>query len=240
MEEIYYVYHIFRPEDEGQYDKGYIGITHNYKTRESRHFLDLKKGIHCNLILQRAYHKYGNLKFKVIAIASKEHAQYIEFQARPRPQMGWNICTGGSQPNLGKKMSQETVAKMKQLYKDNPALVAKCTEGLMDAQWEWRRNNPDLVKQAAQRRLETLSKKGWKIPRRIRYIADGVAYDRYEDILEKYNITIGVMKLRCYGQYVESVKVDGKYKSVRRKYSENPHKVNPYPNWGMEKVKGTA
>lgn len=42
------------------------------------------------------------------------------------------------------------------------------------------------------------------------------------------------------GQYVESVKVDGKYKSVRRKYSENTHKVNPYPNWGMEKVKGTA
>lgn len=49
-------------------NKSYIGSAINLKNRLRRHYTDLKKGIHPNSHLQRAFDKYGIDKFKIDVI----------------------------------------------------------------------------------------------------------------------------------------------------------------------------
>lgn len=266
METIYYIYHIYRPEDEGQYDKGYIGITKSPSARKSSHFSLLSQQKHPNPILQSAYNKDPNLQWKIICITNAEHASYLENKLRPVQAMGWNICIGGAATKLGYKEPQWVKDKLKAFWSNNPELKA-AKEAKRFAAWkiqndlkpkalkikkirnrteegkalykswqDWKLNNPEAYQKARQKALEARQANGFKIARRIRYIADGIAYDRYEDIMEKYNITHAIIRNRCYGIFVTHPYVNGKRTTKRCKYSDHPELINPYPTWGVEKV----
>ena len=55
-------------------NKIYIGSAFNFKTREKRHFNQLRKGKHHSVLLQRAFDKYGeeNFVFEIIYKAKEE------------------------------------------------------------------------------------------------------------------------------------------------------------------------
>jgi group I intron endonuclease len=44
----------------------YVGSACNLKQRERQHRSDLRRGVHCNQIMQRAYDKYGQFSFMVL------------------------------------------------------------------------------------------------------------------------------------------------------------------------------
>lgn len=52
--------------------KFYLGSTHNFQERVERHFNDLENGNHHNLILQRAWDKYGKEVFEIKRVETVE------------------------------------------------------------------------------------------------------------------------------------------------------------------------
>lgn len=88
------VYHICKPEDEGDYSKGYIGVTDNFEARMDRHFA----GYSGAPVLARAVKKYGELSCAVIFSGSREEMLCVEEYYRPFPGIGWNIVAGGGNP----------------------------------------------------------------------------------------------------------------------------------------------
>lgn len=106
----YYLYHICRSSDEGDYSKGYVGITNNPEERWKRH----RSGYSGSQRLYRAYCKYDDIVESVILEGPREVCAYYEATLRPSPKIGWNIAEGGGlPPNLsGKVMSEEQKAKI--------------------------------------------------------------------------------------------------------------------------------
>jgi hypothetical protein len=94
-------------------NKGYIGITSNYKLRMSQHSWKRKKS---NAHLRSALAKYGDTVQKSIIASGldKETAEWIERMLRPFPDMGWNIAKGGNIPPSpkGKVRSTEYCANI--------------------------------------------------------------------------------------------------------------------------------
>lgn len=93
------LYHI---HEKGNIDLayGYIRITDNAPRRKKEHFSKLKEGMmHRNQKLQLAYYKH-TLKFDVIK--QSENRVYIaseERRLRPKPNMAWNVKSGGEGEN---------------------------------------------------------------------------------------------------------------------------------------------
>jgi len=142
----YVLYHICK--DGMAIDDGYIGVTCDTSKRFSRHKLDLKKGVHANVHLQRVYNKGYNLIYKVLVVGGKDYVYNLEKTLRPIKQIGYNIAEGGFHPpsnkgvpmddeqkkkislsNIGKTNSKEHIAKIVstrrtngsyKLGKDNP------------------------------------------------------------------------------------------------------------------------
>ncbi len=98
------LYHICADGDQGNLNKGYVGITDDWAQRFSKHFSDI-----CDSpILKRAIAKYGeDIRFSLITEGSREEMLRLEAYLRPAPK-GWNATAGGGNPpNLsGKVMSQ--------------------------------------------------------------------------------------------------------------------------------------
>lgn len=103
------LYHICRPEDETLLHQGYIGISDNFEQRLDRH----SRGYSGSPILSRAFDKYPELSYSIVAEGTREEMLALEADLRPSP-MGWNATAGGgSPPNLsGKVMSQEQKDKI--------------------------------------------------------------------------------------------------------------------------------
>lgn len=98
------LYHICADGDQGNLNKGYVGITDDWAQRFSKHFSDI-----CDSpILKRAIAKYGeDIRFSLITEGSREEMLRLEAYLRPTAK-GWNATAGGGNPpNLsGKVMSQ--------------------------------------------------------------------------------------------------------------------------------------
>jgi group I intron endonuclease len=84
-------------------DKKIIGQTVDFRARKRSHSLALRKGIHGNLLLQRAYNKYGedNFEFSVIETCSDEQLNdreifWINSLRTKERDYGYNILPGGS------------------------------------------------------------------------------------------------------------------------------------------------
>lgn len=76
----------------------YYGVTSNFDARMMSHLLNMKNETHDNYLLQREY-DVGNISKDSFSLykddlASSE-AYNLEFELRPRPNMGWNLLAGG-------------------------------------------------------------------------------------------------------------------------------------------------
>lgn len=109
-----YLYHIFKEEDYGDLFKGYIGISKTPEARIDRHFAG-----HGNVVVQRAFDKYGELCFSVITQGSEEEIKRLEKYLRPSPRIAWNIAEGGGLPPdmTGRDMPDEHKAKISEANK---------------------------------------------------------------------------------------------------------------------------
>jgi group I intron endonuclease len=97
----------------------YIGSAVNFNTRKSHHFGKLRRNVHDNNYLQRAFNKYGEDSFSFIVmeyVADKskliEREQYYLDNLKPcERDIGYNICpTAGNL--LGYKPSKQTKEKI--------------------------------------------------------------------------------------------------------------------------------
>jgi hypothetical protein len=119
-------------------DDGYIGVTCDTSERFSRHRLDLKKGMHINIHLQRVYNKGHKPIYKILVIGGKDYIYNLEKTLRPTKNVGYNIAEGGFYPpsnkgipmskeqkkkislsNMGKKNSDEHIAKIVSTRRSN-------------------------------------------------------------------------------------------------------------------------
>lgn len=85
--------------------KVYIGSTTDWEQRKSRHIKDLKNGSHHNIILQRAWRKYGKNSFSFGVIEEvenpKQKEQEILDNRKPFPNNGgYNISSSASGGDL--------------------------------------------------------------------------------------------------------------------------------------------
>ena len=79
-------------------NKIYIGCASNIRTRKNGHIYDLRKGIHKNDYLQKAWTKYGelNFKFEVVELCDinvlhkKEHF-WVSFYNCLDRSVGYNL-----------------------------------------------------------------------------------------------------------------------------------------------------
>ena len=143
MEAIYYIYHIYKQENENEYDKGYIGITNNPQRRKSAHFRLLNDNKHYNNHLQNAYNKYGTLKFKIICITNYEHACYMENKLRPEKRIGLNISIGGMSTCVNHKQTKECKDKHSQAAIKWMSNKIKKDEAMLKRQ-KTLRDNPNI------------------------------------------------------------------------------------------------
>lgn len=99
----------------------YIGSTIDLKSRELRHFKDLKNGNHHSIILQRVYNKYGKTNLKFIVLEEdllKENLLLREQYYIDTLSPLYNICKIAGSP-LGTKHSIESSNKKREYVRKN-------------------------------------------------------------------------------------------------------------------------
>ena len=110
----------------------YIGQTINFKTRLQKHFYELEKGTHCNILLQRAYDKYGRENF--ISYIIEEVEDYSIIGEREffwiKEKGYYNIDKGraGFTPKALQNMSEGHIDKTNghRLIKDDNTVLEIC------------------------------------------------------------------------------------------------------------------
>ena len=107
-----FVYWIHLPEHTDMFSQGYIGITSKTVTgRYKQHKARSLRG--CKRHLYNAIRKHGDsLVVDTIIEGSFDYCKDVEFKLRPTIDIGYNHGVGGVTPNLGRKLSDETKAKI--------------------------------------------------------------------------------------------------------------------------------
>ena len=76
----------------------YYGVTSNLEARMMSHLLNMNNETHDNYLLQREYDA-GNISKDNFSLykdnLTSQEAYNLEFELRPRPNMGWNLAAGG-------------------------------------------------------------------------------------------------------------------------------------------------
>jgi len=99
--------------DNGWY---YFGSSQDLPKRERQHRWHLRRGVHCNKMMQNAYNKYGSFVFTVL-----DHCQVEDLTVREQALIDANfadtncvniVLVVGS-PTAGRKATDETLAKMR-------------------------------------------------------------------------------------------------------------------------------
>lgn len=98
-------------------DRVYIGSSVNLRKRKNSHLCELRKGIHKNNMLQKAYNKYGenNMIFTIILECEPESLLiYEEEQIRTHNsyRKGFNLVEKPSENMLGYKHTEQSKSKM--------------------------------------------------------------------------------------------------------------------------------
>lgn len=90
-------------------NKKYIGLSGDIKRRWLEHKSELRRGVHVNTCLQRAWSKYGedNFKFYIIELCSEDHLSerecyYIQNYHTLSHEHGYNLTKGGENTSVGK------------------------------------------------------------------------------------------------------------------------------------------
>jgi len=109
--EEYTVYHIGRPG--ASIMEGYIGVTNDTGERWATHRRDCRKGLHHSVRMQRAFDKYGDLEYRVLAIGERDYILNIEARLRPTANVGYNHAIGGGKPPSNKGVPMSAAQKLK-------------------------------------------------------------------------------------------------------------------------------
>ena len=106
----------------------YIGSSIKLKDRRSRHFRDLKNGVHHSIVLQRAVDKYEieNFEFEIIEECSKEELLIKEQYYMDLLSPKYNICKIAGSP-LGTKQSKEACEKKRKYAIENNIVPPEST-----------------------------------------------------------------------------------------------------------------
>lgn len=100
--------------------KVYIGASIHIEERFNQHLNELRKGIHANSYLQRAFNKYGesNFEFSIVEECEREDLQSAEIRILHgyggyKSETTYNlreagrVCSGEDNPNFGKHWSED-------------------------------------------------------------------------------------------------------------------------------------
>lgn len=93
----------------------YLGSACDLVKREREHRRGLRRGDHCNQIMQRAFNKYGEFSFRVLGrypvdeILRREQDLLDEHHSDPRCA---NVAVTAGSPNKGRKFSAQHRARM--------------------------------------------------------------------------------------------------------------------------------
>lgn len=99
--------------------KRYIGSSQNMAHRLPTHVWKLRKGIHHSAHLQAAWCLYGESAFRFILVLQCETEQelldceQLEIEMQNAVDSGYNMAKFAGAPMRGRKMSEETKAKMR-------------------------------------------------------------------------------------------------------------------------------
>lgn len=110
----------------------YIGQTKDFKLRVQKHFAELRRGTHCNQILQRAFNKYGEENFITYIIEPIENYDTIGERERYwiKEKGYYNIDKGreGFTPKALQNMSESHKGKTNghRLIKDDKIVLKIC------------------------------------------------------------------------------------------------------------------
>lgn len=111
---LYYIYKIENLKNH----KKYVGLTNNIKRRTSRHFGDLKRGVHDNCFLQKEYNIYGKENFSLEVVfkgdvSSEEISEKEKFYIKYYDSYynGYNQNEGGNfgPTNGGTKLTETDI-----------------------------------------------------------------------------------------------------------------------------------
>ncbi len=92
--------------------KRYIGQSQNMKNRWTTHRRELRKGVHSNPKLQRAWNKCGEVAFKFLPIltCAKSMLDFYEQQLLDKVEPEYNIAVAAGAPMRGRKHTPEFCA----------------------------------------------------------------------------------------------------------------------------------
>lgn len=140
----------------------YIGSSKCLKRRWIIHSYKLKKGNHANIILQRAWNKYGedNIKFEVIEFCEKdklfEREQYYLDDLKPKYNIsfkadgGDNLTNHPDRDNIIKKMAKTNKEKYEKLSENEKIKYSEKYKGM---------KNPNFGNKWTKEMRENMSKK---------------------------------------------------------------------------------
>jgi len=114
--------------------KYYIGSSNHIIRRWSKHLNDLKKKIHHNIHLQRAFNQYKPEKFEFIFIKNVSPESLIKSEqiyldvAKAEKEFTYNISFTADRPEMTEAMKCKISSGIINAYKNNPALGERASE----------------------------------------------------------------------------------------------------------------
>ena len=184
-------------------NKIYIGCASNIRTRKNGHLYDLRKGIHKNNYLQKAWNKYGelNFKFEVVELCDtdllheKEHF-WVDYYSCLDREIGYNLKP--TDPDGSSMHSEETKEKLRQANKGKKP-SALCIQKLKE-----RTLSPEhreiLRKSREKIDFKTLHRE--KRGKKIIDTATGLIYSSLAEVCDLLNITKGSMSRKLLGKRI--------------------------------------
>lgn len=181
--------------------KIYIGSSVNLMKRQSRHSLNLRKGIHENRYLQRSFNLYGEESFVIDILEYCKKESLIEREQfwldayKAQGLMLYNICLI-AKSRFGVKLSEETKSKMALSHQGKHHLLKETREKL--SKMRMGELNPFFNKKHNEKTKEIISKthKGKKFSKEHR---DKISQANRERLISE--ITIKKLRDKMMGRF---------------------------------------
>lgn len=132
--------------------KVYVGSSTSIRGRLLNHRGHLRRGVHDNEILQRAWNKWGELRFRFDVLEECEAGQvrvkeqyWIDCLKSLDKDKGYNICLfTADAPMTGRRHSEESRKKMSESWKESGRDISIATEAASKAN-RGRKSKPETI-----------------------------------------------------------------------------------------------